>query len=409
MFWEVLKIQSLKSHLCYDSAHCSECAQIDLILCKWISDNCGGEKFTAAVKESLIALLIDNVWSPIKAIPFNQKVIRPGLWKSLFLSLQGSSVSIRNSTFKDINALLLNRCDNSIEFSQFRDWQLQIVPYLFPCFDEIQKNTALALNMISIVHVHCFNASKNFADQLCNTLHFIRSHEIEHLRHTGNRLTPEDRVNRGKYPLNRFDSLLVVRIFLETICSKLEDKASSVFGTGPDQLLLSWNNLLQLCHVISLYLFNTPKWNHFLIEDYHSSSVDWAEILKASHQSSLYKYRLHRVVNVDGSSSWSQDLSLILKVYKLLCSIKLAKLDVEFEMQESMNSKQKEFLVECKKWYEFYKDAVQFLYFIRDFEPIFNWNKHQMYILCKDFMTKEASKRPEWISKLCLKPHNKQQ
>ncbi len=409
MFWEILKIQSLKSHLCNDSAHCMECRQFDSILCSWVKEYCIGEKFSSFVKESLIALMIDNVWSPIKAIPFNQKVIRPGLWKALFIALQGSPVSMRYSTFKDINALLLNRSDNSLDFTQFTDWQLYIIPYLFPCSDEFQRNTALAMNMICVVHYHTFHASKVFVDQICNTLHLIRSHELDLIRNSGSLLSTEDRIARGKHPFFRFDSLATVRNFFENVCSKLEDKSALLFGISPDFTSVSWVNLLHLCHVISLFVFNTPKWNHILIEDYQSSSIDWSELMKASLQSSLHKYRLHRVINADGSSSWSHDLSLLQRVHRLLRTLKLGKLDVEMETKEFANAKQKDFLIDCKQWYDFYKDSVQFLSFIRDFELIFNWNKDQMYALCKEFMTKEPSKRPEWISKLCLKQHSKQQ
>jgi hypothetical protein len=408
MFWELLKLQSLKSHLCSNSAHCSECVQVDQILCKWVEQYCSGEKFSSNVKESLLALMIDSVWSPIKAIPFNQKVIRPGLWKSLFSSLQASSVSLRHETFKDFNALLLNRPDNATDLASFENWQMLIIPYLFPCFDEFQKNTALAMNIMSTIHLHCFLNWKTFIDQLCRTLHLIRQQEMEQLKISFWNQSSEEKVSKSKYPLVRSESISTARTFLESICSKLEEKATSIFGITPEHTSLAWNNLIHLCHVISLFIFNTPKWNHLLLQDYDtSSSLDWHDLLKASNQSALMKFRLHRVSTADGSLSWSQDLILLQKMHRLLNSAKLSKLDIESEVKEGISAKQKDFLIECKKWHDFYKDAVQFVMFIREFEPIFSWTKDQMYSLCKEFMTKESSKRPDWISKLCLKQHNR--
>jgi hypothetical protein len=380
MFWELLKFQSLKSHVCTNAVTCEDCRETDLILARWVDRYCSGEKFSEPIKESLIAFLMESTWSPVKAIPFNQRVQRPGIWQAFFLAMQGAPFSIRQDALKDVSALLVNRPDNAMDLIRYSNWQSFIVPFTFTAFDDFQRSSTMSINLLTLIHFHTFNVSKDFVELMCGTLHLLRQYEFDGLFNQPlNTYVNEDKVMRGKRPLLRCESLAIARNVLELLCLKVTNAASS-FSKIPNPEEVPWANLQHLCQLVSIFIFSTPKWNHLMIEDEDGSSINWSELFAQSLQNSLSKFRLHRVPTPEGFT-WAMDTSLAQKVLKLLTELRLGKID-DLIQDENPTSKQKDFITEMKNTYLFFKDTVSFLKLVGDFEHVFGWDKDQVSFFC---------------------------
>lgn len=404
LFLEILRLQSLQSHVCRDPFSCLDCQFVDNTLKIFVDQFCSGKRYSEPIKESLLAMLMDSSWSRVKVIPFNQKVKRPGVWPSIFKSLQGAEMSLRFETLKDVMALMMTRSDNALDICRYPDWQIWIIPFCFAEFDDFQRNASLAINIISLVHLHAFGSPEHaFLDILCRSLELFREYEVRIIRGSSGSGTSLSKDVEKKI-IRRCESLSIARWFLELLCLKIQDK-TSMFPLTPNPDSIYWQNLLDLVYCVTIFLFNTPKWNVLTHEDdgIHGG-IRWIQIVNDGKTKLLSKYRLHYQPTAKGCT-WVSDFSLVQRMFGLMTSLRLDRLDVDSDLE--MGHRQREFITTVREFFDLYKDMLSFFEILKEFEDIFEWNKVKMGNLCKEFMTKDPSKRSEWISALCLQKPTK--
>jgi hypothetical protein len=132
LFWELLKKESSDRHMCSSSLTCPICTSIDSNFNQFVKDNLTNPQFASeAVMRSLMGTLIDDVWFPIKPIAFNNKVVRPGLWKSYFTVLKNCDIPLKAEFLRDTYSLFIDNEDNASTLISQRNWLgwiLAIVP-----------------------------------------------------------------------------------------------------------------------------------------------------------------------------------------------------------------------------------------------------------------------------------------
>jgi hypothetical protein len=130
LYWELLKRGLSDRHMCNSSLKCSICRRVDVEFNAFSQNYLMTSKFsTEPVMRSLLGALLDDAWHPVKPLPFNNDVVRPGIWKSYFSALTNSEESLFNECLQDAFSLILDNKQNSFDIAGQEGWVKWLIPY----------------------------------------------------------------------------------------------------------------------------------------------------------------------------------------------------------------------------------------------------------------------------------------
>jgi hypothetical protein len=134
-FWEFLKKENSERHLCSSPLNCPMCISVDNEFNTFVNEYVNNPAFASeSVMRSLMGTLIDEVWFPIKPVAFNNRVVRPGLWKSFFLVLQNCTLQLKAEFLKDTYSLFIDNEENAFNLINQKSW----IRYLMPIIPTVQ-------------------------------------------------------------------------------------------------------------------------------------------------------------------------------------------------------------------------------------------------------------------------------
>lgn len=142
LYWELLKKELSDKHMCSKSLLCSTCSKVDNSFnefIEWYLDSYTNS--SEPVLKSMLGALLDEVWHPIKPLPFDNPVVRPGIWKSFFLLLTKANESLLNDALQDAFSLLIDNSNNALDIAAQPHW----IKWIIRCFPALQCKFSLYL------------------------------------------------------------------------------------------------------------------------------------------------------------------------------------------------------------------------------------------------------------------------
>lgn len=164
LIWEILKYNTLKKHFCRNSLQCPVCKSVDLEMLDVTKSFLSGVRCTnREVKQSLLAALIDALWSEVKPVrPLNANVIRPGLWMSFFCALNGAGPALLEEALQDVFSVIIENEHNAFDIiaqDEILDW---VLPYTTVYDENFQLCEDVAKAFVARIYYHAALGHKEF-------------------------------------------------------------------------------------------------------------------------------------------------------------------------------------------------------------------------------------------------------
>lgn len=157
LYWEAIKSESMRTHLCYSPLICTICSSVDKQFIEFSSRYLASYQFsTDQVTRAILGALIDDVWYSVKPVAFNNHVVRPGIWKAFFIAMNNSEESLLEECLQDAFALILDNEQNAKNIMIQKRWISWFLPYLALELDE--QTSRLFFSLISRLIYHSFFA-----------------------------------------------------------------------------------------------------------------------------------------------------------------------------------------------------------------------------------------------------------
>ena len=238
LYWQILKKSHLTSHICKTPLSCSLCAAADAQFNQFCLNHLSGSRCTSIrVKETLLGIMVDEVWSLDKPLVLNQHVLRPGIWQAYFFHMNGAGPNVLEDCLRDGFSLIINNSSNALDILAQNGWEAWILPFSVLENQIFSESVHIARTFSAQLYLHALFHSDSFHSKLLNTFSFLESKAS----------------TSGAYSFLAFDifTILVQKLSL----------SSTMFPVSLDlESRFAFPNLLRCIRMICDFVFLCPDW-----------------------------------------------------------------------------------------------------------------------------------------------------